>query len=168
MSLRPVLQSQYLAGLRMTRQAIDTCPEAIWAGGGYVNPSWQVVYHALFYTHFYLQASEDSFTPWELHRDGIQHMGASEGDSEPGDRVVPYTIPEMQAYCDVVRDRVAPDVDALDLDAAGSGFSWYPISKLEHQFVNLRHLQHHAGQISERVRQGAGRHVDWVGAAPQR
>lgn len=168
MILRPVLKSQYLASLRMLRHAIDTCPDAIWTGGGYVNPSWQVVYHALFYTHFYLQASEHSFTPWELHRDGIQHMGPRDTDSNSGDRVAPYTVAELQAYCDAVRERVEPDVDALDLDRTESGFSWYPISKLEHQFVNLRHLQHHTGQISERVRQGAGVHVDWVGAVPQR
>ena len=46
-------------------------------------------------------------------------------------------------------------VDALDLDSTESGFSWYHMSKLEHQFVNIRHIQHHAGQLIDRVRSAA-------------
>jgi len=51
----------------------------------------------------------------------------------------------------------------LDLDSAESGFSWYRMSKLEHQFVNLRHIQHHTGQLADRLRQEADRGVEWVG-----
>jgi len=54
-------------------------------------------------------------------------------------------------------------LQAIDLLAPDSGFSWYrPMGKLEHQLVNLRHLQHHAAQLADRVRNHAGVGVDWV------
>jgi hypothetical protein len=37
--------------------------------------------------------------------------------------------------------------------------------KLEHQFVNLRHIQHHTGQLADRLRQAANRGVQWLGGA---
>jgi hypothetical protein len=56
-------------------------------------------------------------------------------------------------------------VDRLDLNEPESGFSWYKMSKLEHQFVNLRHIQHHTGQLAERIRQATGGAVGWVGGS---
>jgi hypothetical protein len=39
------------------------------------------------------------------------------------------------------------------------------MSKLEHQLVNLRHIQHHTGQLADRLRQAADRGLRWVGGA---
>lgn len=57
---------------------------------------------------------------------------------------------------------------AMDLGAEESGFPWHPMSKLEHQLVNLRHLQHHVGQLNDRLRAGVGEGVDWVGSREAR
>jgi hypothetical protein len=56
-------------------------------------------------------------------------------------------------------------IDALDLSAPQCGFPWYKMSTLEHQIVNIRHIQHHAAMLSSRLRQSAGIAVDWVGKA---
>ena len=62
------------------------------------------------------------------------------------------------------QDGGRPDaVEALDLDSDESGFPRYPIPKLEHQLVNIRHLQHHAAQLADRLRNQAGVGVEWVG-----
>jgi len=58
-------------------------------------------------------------------------------------------------------------VDRLDLTSPDRGFSWYKISKREHEFVNLRHIQHHTGQLAERIRQVTGQGVGWVGGSPR-
>jgi hypothetical protein len=34
---------------------------------------------------------------------------------------------------------------------------------LEHQIVNIRHIQHHAAALSSRLRRSAGIGVNWVG-----
>jgi hypothetical protein len=54
------------------------------------------------------------------------------------------------------------EVDALDLDSPESGFSWYQVPELEHQLVNLRHMQHHTAQLADRLRSAAGVGVRWV------
>jgi hypothetical protein len=45
-----------------------------------------------------------------------------------------------------------------------SGFSWYKVSKLEHQIINVRHLQHHTAQLADRVRRNANVGVRWAGS----
>jgi hypothetical protein len=65
---------------------------------------------------------------------------------------------EYWEFCDGMVDDA---VDALDLDRAECGFSWYRMSKLEHQFVNIRHIQHHGGQLIDRVR--SARHIQHHG-----
>ncbi|MEZ4647921.1 MAG: hypothetical protein R3E97_03900 [Candidatus Eisenbacteria bacterium] len=49
--------------------------------------------------------------------------------------------------------------------APESGFSWYKMSKLEHQFVNLRHIQHHMAVLAGRLREFADVGTRWVGAS---
>ena len=54
-------------------------------------------------------------------------------------------------------------VDILDLSSADCGFSWYSVSKLEHQIVNIRHIQHHTAQLADRLRAATGDGVRWHG-----
>ena len=68
---------------------------------------------------------------------------------------------EYGEFCDRMVDDA---VDALDFDRTESGFSWYRMSKLEHQFVNIRHIQHHGGRLIDRVRSAADVGIRWVGA----
>jgi len=51
---------------------------------------------------------------------------------------------------------------ALNLEAP-SGFYWLPFNKAELQFYNIRHTQHHTGQLADRLRTAANLGVDWVG-----
>jgi hypothetical protein len=37
------------------------------------------------------------------------------------------------------------------------------MSKLEHQFVSIRHIQHHAAVLGSRLRREGGVEVAWVG-----
>ena len=60
-------------------------------------------------------------------------------------------------------DRIDAGIDALDLEAPQCCFPWYTMGKLEHQLVNIRHIQHHAAILSARLRKAAGISIDWVG-----
>ena len=55
-------------------------------------------------------------------------------------------------------------VDALDVLEPQSGFHWYPIPMLEHQVVNIPHIQHGAAQLADRLRAATDVGVDWAGA----
>jgi len=167
--LRRVLKSQYHAALAMLRETVEQCPDALWADPAPKNAFWQVAYHTLYFAHLYLMPDEAAFRPWERQRPA-QHPDGIPGRRDPGSPLPlipePYTRGEVLAYWQVCDGLVDPSVDALDLAQPDSGFSWYRITKLEHQFVNLRHIQHHAAQLADRVRAAADVGTRWVGAAP--
>src|SRR5437016_11355850 len=66
--MRPVLKSQYHASLAMLRDTIERCPDALWTSGDYLNPFWRIAYHALYYTHFYLQSMRIPFVHGNITR----------------------------------------------------------------------------------------------------
>jgi hypothetical protein len=166
-TIRPVLKSQYHSALAMLRDAIERCPDEAWFDGSHVNACWQIAYHALFFTHLYLQPDEAAFQPWPRHQGDVQHPDGLAGPADAGSTLPlipePYArslVLEYWDFCDRMVDRA---VDALDLESPESGFGWYAVSKLEHQIINVRHVQHHAAQLADRVRASANDGVRWVG-----
>jgi hypothetical protein len=164
MDTKKVIQSQYLAALEMLKQAVIRCPESLWNAAQDRNKSWHVAYHALFYTHLYLQDTEKDFKPWESHRDEYQFMGQVPWPPHSPPKIgEAYTREEILAYLAFVQGQVRERVPALDLEAA-SGFGWQPFGKLELQFYNLRHLQQHTAELYERLGARAGIDLDWIGS----
>jgi hypothetical protein len=168
--VRASLKSQYHAALAMLGDAIARCPDDLWLDARPANAFWQVAYHALYFTHLYLQPNEAAFRPWEGQQTDVQHPDGIAGPPDPASDLPliprPYTQGEVLAYCRYCEAMVEDAVDALDLTSAESGFWWYEIPKLEHQLVNIRHLSHHAGQLADRVRAASGEGVAWVRAWP--
>jgi hypothetical protein len=163
---RSILRSQYRATLTMLRQTIERCPEDLWNDATYPNRYWHVAYHALFCAHMYLHASHAAFRPWAGHRDEYQFLGQTPSPPHRPPRIgAPYTKDEVLGYVCLCEAFVDEAVDRLDLDAIDCGFPWYRLSKLEHQLVSLRHIQHHAAQLGDRLRARAGLGIDWVGGA---
>jgi hypothetical protein len=165
MDTKQVIQSQYLAALEMLKQAVVKCPDSMWNAAQDRNKFWHVAYHALFYTHLYLQDTEKDFKPWEKHRNEYQFMGQVPWPPHnPPEIGEPYTREEVLACLAFVREQVRERLPALDLEAA-SGFDWLPFGKLELQYYNIRHLQHHAAELYERLGARAGIDLDWIGSA---
>lgn len=150
MSIKDSIKSQYHASLDMLRQAITRCPDSLWDDREYKNVFWHVAYHALRYTHLYVQPSAQAFVPWAKHNEAYHRLeklpiGAS------------YSKEDILEYLEICREQVA----SLELDAP-SGFGWLPFNKLELQFYNIRHLQQHIGELCERLGATGGIDVDWV------
>jgi hypothetical protein len=164
MKIKEILLSQYLASMEMLKTAISLCPDPLWCDKKRRNQTWQVAYHALFYTHLYLQPTEADFTPWEKHHDEYQFMGALPWPPHDPPKIgEPYTQAEVLAYLAFCQEQVKTVLPHLGLEREDSGFSWLPFSKLELQFYNIRHLQLHTGEICERLGTEAGIDVDWIG-----
>jgi len=165
MDTKKVIQSQYLAALGMLKQAVVKCPDSLWNAAEDRNKFWHVAYHALFYTHLYLQDAEKDFRPWEKARNEYQFMGPMPWPPHNLPKIgEPYTREDELAYLAFVREQVQVRVPALDLEAS-SGFEWQPFGKLELQFYNIRHLQQHAAELYERLGARAGIDLDWIGSA---
>ena len=168
-ALRSVLKRQYHAALAMLRDTIESCPEDLWTDEHPTNPFWRMAYHALFYAHLYLEEREETFRPWSRHAPGADDFGPPL-DERDGSRVPlrPYGKADVLSYWAEVDAMVDGAVDGFDLHRAESGFHWYPVSKLEHQLVNIRHVQHHAAQLADRLRSHAGIGTRWYGTYPPR
>jgi hypothetical protein len=164
MSIQSVIKSQYRASFDMIGEAIEKCSDALWDDPAYKNRFWQIAYHALFYTHLYLQGRAQDFVPWNRHRAGHESLGSlprpPHGEPDVGG---PYTRQEILEYLELCRNEAADKVSSLDLDAP-SGFEWLPFAKLELQFYNMRHLQLHTGQLIDRLRNVQAIGIGWVGA----
>jgi len=156
MEIKVVIKSQYRASLAMLQQAVEQCPESLWLDDSYVNPFWRVAYHALIYTHFYLGQNEEAFIPWDKHKEGMQLLGAEAPDATP------FSREEVLTYLAHCLKQVEIQVDTMDLNAR-SGFDWLPFDKLQLQFYNIRHVQQHTGELSERLGAHGEIEVGWVG-----
>lgn len=168
-SARAALKSQYRAGLAMLTEAVESCPDELWTADQHGKAFWQIAYHALYFTHLYLQPRSSDFLPWPGHQGDVQHEDGIPGPPDPASGLPlmpePYSRHEVMEYVSYLEALVGPTVDGLDLASPESGFHWYPVSKLEHQIINVRHLHHHVAQLADRLRAATGRGVRWVGRA---
>jgi hypothetical protein len=159
--IRQSALKQYRAALDMLSKAIDPCPEELWLSAEYKNRFWHIAYHSLFFTHLYVQPTEADFQPWEKHVQNAQFMGPRPGRTESFPIPDPYSKQDLKEYLELCRTEVEKQVTLVRFEDS-SGFSWLPFDKLELQFYNIRHLQHHTGQLIDRLRTAAGIGVGWV------
>lgn len=166
MTTRNAIASQYHASLDMLEQAITTCPDDLWDDRSHANVFWHVAYHALHYTHLYLQRSLQDFVPWPGRRGEHESLGRRQQPSDEGnDDGEPYTREEVLAYLAFCRREVEEQLGSMEFDAP-SGFHWLPFTKLELQFYNIRHIQHHVGELYERLAATGGAEVGWAAMHP--
>lgn len=152
--MKEAITSQYQAALDMLTSTIEQCRDRLWTDPRYQNAFWHLAYHALFYTDLYLQASESAFTPSPLHSGGYGDLSRKDLSA--------LSKPDVLGYAAGLRSGVPVAIDALDLAQEDSGFTWLPFGKLELQFYNIRHLQHHTGQLSDRIRNDLALPTPWV------
>ncbi len=153
--IKDALKSQYKASLSTLINAIGICDDDLWTSQDYPNRTWQMVYHCLFFTNLYLYQRLEDRENWSLHRRDHQTLGDSDGKQ-------PYTRAELVQCTQELLGKIDGLVDALDLNAMQSGFHWYRVNKLEHQLVNIRHLQHHVAQLQDRIRNKQHVGVGWI------
>jgi len=149
-----VLTSQYKASLGMLRQTLEKVPEEQWNDEDYNNPNWQIAYHILWGIKFYLGANPESYIPFENAIEGAESLGGSQDWENPDEGVKVegfHTKDEILSFINAIESKLQSNIAALPLDK-DSGFEWYPYSRLELHINNIRHIQHHTGQIIERLK----------------
>jgi len=147
MEIQRVIQSQYLAALAMLKQAIAKCPQDMWDAPQDKDRCWFTAYHALYYAHLYLQPARKDFVRWRGH-------GKPASSS-------PLSKEEVLDYLAFVEQEVIRRVPVTDLEA-DSGFHGILVDKLELQFVNIRHIQQHTGELYERLGARKNIKLDWA------
>ena len=163
--------------------AIDTldkvalaCPDALWTEHLWSIPAssdfppqfsafWYISYHATFWLDLYLVGCpEEEFAPPAPFAQG-------EMDSDETQPERPYTKAEVRGYLAVVRQKCHDTLMALTDEQAQRQveYPWtegQPVSYLELQLYNMRHVQEHSAQLSLFLGQheipNADEALDWV------
>jgi hypothetical protein len=165
--LSGVLTSQFEASLCMLNQCIDRCPPEHWEGKIANYTFRQVAYHTLFFVDLYLSPREDAFELRDLH-----HRG---GDEREPAMSAGLAQQETLDYVAICRQKAIETLACETLQSleGPSGFSYRKISRGELHMYNIRHVQHHAGQLSANLRGKSEILIDrhalpWVGSGWRR
>jgi len=156
--LQNILRGQYGGSLKMLENAVGVCPDDLWLENAGATPFWHVAFHTLFFADLYVSGSLDGFAPPEP-------FGMTEIDPKGTLPDRPYTKAKIIVYISHCREKVSNIVPSIDenKDAASADFAWLRCSFLELQFYNIRHIQHHVGQLNLILRQQLDYHAPWVG-----
>jgi hypothetical protein len=160
---KKALLGQLEAALRTLRQCVDHCPDGEWQESHGDSPFSQVLFHALFYTDYYLGPGPEGFRDQEFHH-GRPGLFRDYEELEYRLPVQRYSRQEIREYFDFclgkARDAVAAE-DETSL-ASPAGFGRGGMSRVEHYVHLARHIQHHAAQLGLRLQVLTGRELDWV------
>jgi hypothetical protein len=144
--LAEIISRQYEASLCMLEACVRECKEPYWEGL-IANGSFRWnVYHTLFFTDYYLAPREDAFELRELHLQGGDERGP---EACPG-----LSQADSLAYATICREK---GVETLARESPAilegpSGFERKRFCRAELHLYNIRHVQHHTGQLSAYLR----------------
>jgi uncharacterized damage-inducible protein DinB len=145
---RAIVGSQLDAAFIMLEECIRACPAARWKGRVGRWPFWLVAYHTLYCADLYTARTSEKWKPHPRFHPG----GRADLEQEFPKRVM--TKPELIAYTARCRRLVRA---SLQRETAASlrgpaGFAWLSFTRAELPIYNLRHMQHHTGQLSAFLR----------------
>lgn len=173
--IRKVLWLNFGASLDMVSQAVKQFPEAEWLSRG---KFYYMAYHTAIFADYYLSHPVRAFAP------RIPYHLASP-DNIPAhaiDDVLPKHLISQQEMADYLK-HIRKKAHKLILEAPIGAFiqRWIApeeiemhglcpglvegYSLLEILLYNLRHIQHHCGQLNLLLREQTGQSVDWISMA---
>ncbi len=155
--VRGAVAGQFLAAIDMLANAIDACPDSLWDDASREPRFWYVAHHTLFWLDGYLSDSLASYRPPAPF--GLEEL-------DPAGVMPPraYSREELRAWLGQVRATCADAVAALTETSARepANFPRLGLSRLELHLYNLRHVQHHTGQLQMMLRHAGVEPPRWV------
>lgn len=162
---RQMLRQQYDAAFRMLQFCIDRCPETAWDEPVVNRRFCQVVFHTLFFADYYLGKETVPLFGQPFH---LSHPDYFRDYEEAQDRAPQYLYERSPtvAYLQHCREKAAAVLAAETADdlSGPSGFARREFSRAEMHVYNIRHIHHHAAQLSLRLRIDHDLDVPWVGS----
>jgi len=158
--MKQAVWGQFGAAIDALENAMAACPEAVWGTGPTPQAFWYLAYHTLFWLDFYLSGTPEGFAP---------PAPFTLGELDPAgvypDRI--YTKAEVQKYLEHGRRKCRAMIAAMTEEQAAkpSGFHRLELSHAEALLYNLRHVQHHVGQLQLILRQRIDSAPRWVSRA---
>lgn len=167
-NLWPILIGrQFTAAIQMLRSAIEACPSDLWDDRTDGSPFWHLAYHVLFFTDLYLSDDEKTFQARDYH-EGKYHFLPGDYQEYAGIVTTPanaLTREQLLDYAGHCLEKCEETFGKLTNERAleRCGFWWYELNVGEFLLNNLRHVQHHTGQLILLLRRRADVGIDWLG-----
>ncbi len=164
--VRTSLINQFGAGLTMLEDCIQKCPDSMWGEAVGRIPFWHVAYHILFFTDLYCSVDEHAFKPQPFHRENYNFLDRQPFPPfKPVAADQPYDKSTLLGYSKTCKAKVVESVskETESTLAGPSGFEWIRIPRLEAHLYNIRHIQHHTGQLSAALNRTQGEGGKWIG-----
>jgi hypothetical protein len=162
---RALLTHQFEAALAMLSACVDRCPEGAWNSPVGNLAFCQVAFHTLFFADLYLGPDEPSLREQQFHRENAGFFRDYEELQDRRQQLL-YDRAAIKRYVDHCR-RKARDVIAAETDeslTATCGFPHRTFTRAELHVYNIRHIQHHAAQLSLRLRIDFHAAIPWIGS----
>jgi hypothetical protein len=153
--------SQYRAALEMLEDVIHKCPDDLWDKRNYESAYWRIVYHILFYTALYLDPK--NHVPYKDHKPNYNRLGTVNDKGQPVIIGKVYSKEEMLWYTDSIYHNCEDAIMQTEIEE-DSSIEWLSMSNGEMHLYNIRHIQHHIGQLTERLHQNGIRSIRWEGS----
>lgn len=163
--IKTLLTHQYEAALCNLNACIDQCPNDRWQSLVRELTFDQVVLHTLFYADLYLGRDEASFRAQPFHRDNPDFFRDYEElqDRKPE---LHYDRAPIRRYLQHCRAKAAAMIatETAETLSAPCGLPRRNFSRAELYIYNLRHIQHHAAQLTLRLRLDINANIPWFGS----
>jgi hypothetical protein len=162
-TLKQLLAHQYEAALKTLGLCIRACPEPAWNAPVANLAFCQVAFHTLFFADYYLGQNEAALRDQALHRERPDFFRDYE-ELEPRKPELLYERPDVNIYLAHCLNKAAAAVAAETAKVLSRpcGFPRKEFSRAELHVYNIRHIQHHAAQLSLRLRLDSGVDIPWV------
>jgi hypothetical protein len=150
----------------MLEACVERCPEAAWDAPVGSLAFCQVAFHTLFFTDYYLGRDDVSFRQQAYHREHADvFRDYEELESRPQKLLYERAaIVDYLAHCRHKFAEMLARETAESLAGPCGIARRRPMSQAELYLVNVRHMQHHAAQLSLRLRLDWQIEIPWVGS----
>ena len=174
-SYKQTLWINFAAAIDMLKQAVSLCPDNLWQEN---QKFFYLTYHTTIFLDYYLTNPVKDFMPVLPYT--ITDSGKL--PDEAVDDVIPnkfYSRQEMLTYLSAIREKCRKMtslstneklterwIEDAEIDMHGlcpSMVTDYTV--LDILFYNLRHVQHHVGQLNYILRQAINKAPDWIANA---
>jgi hypothetical protein len=148
----------------MLHDCVTRCPPHLWESRIAHYRFCDVAYHVLSFTDYYLSPTDSAFVPRDFHP---PLAPGQEFNDEPLPDP-PLTPAQIHAYIltcrQEARDAIAAETEHT-LAAPAAFRRREKMSRAELHLYNLRHLQHHTGQLSAHLRRTTpATNPRWIGS----
>ncbi len=162
-TIKQLLANQYEAALCALSFPVNECPTDQWHQPVANHKFCQAAFHALINTDMFLNGRIETQKAQPFH---VENADIFRDYEEFEDRIPVLTyemefITQYLAHCRAKAAQTIADETAESL-VADAPFAHLPFSRTEMHLHTIRHLQHHAAQLSLKLRQTGDPNIPWA------